>query len=130
MSKPEHDEISSYEWAVAALGMLLVLASIGFILYEELATSESPPDVHVSTESILRSGDGYLVAFKAENRGGSTAASLAIEGELSRGGVIVEMSEATIDYLPPRSHRSGGLFFSEDPSGGTIDLRASGFADP
>ena len=123
----QHDEISIFEWIIAAVGMIMVLASIAFIAYQGITTPRSPPDIRVRTIRIARSGDGYLVLFTAENLGGTTVAELSIEGEIERGGGT-EISEATIDYLPPRSQRSGGLFFENHPSG--VELRARGFVEP
>ena len=43
---------------------------------------------------------------------------------------VKEASEVTLDYLPPRSDREGGLFFAHDPRAGDLQLRAKGFARP
>jgi uncharacterized protein (TIGR02588 family) len=122
------DRISRYEWAVAGIGLVLVLSAIAFIAYQGFAV-DGPSDVRVHAGAIQRSGDGYLVAFVAENEGGSTVADLEIEGMVSQGDEV-ETSEAIIDYLPPRAHRSGGLYFTRDPSRGVMKLRVSGFTNP
>jgi uncharacterized protein (TIGR02588 family) len=70
------------------------------------------------------------VQFRALNEGGATAAQLMIEGELSGPDGPIETSEATLDYLPPRSGRQGGLFFARDPRGLDLQLRARGYAKP
>jgi uncharacterized protein (TIGR02588 family) len=35
-----------------------------------------------------------------------------------------------LDYVPPRSSREGGLWFSRDPRAGRLTLRATGYAEP
>jgi uncharacterized protein (TIGR02588 family) len=124
------DEISIYEWASAAIGLLLVLTSVGIMVYESLAGPKGPPDVHVQVASVERSGDGYLLSFRADNLGGSTAAKLEIEGRLSDRGQVLETRKAIIDYLPPQSHRSGGMFFTHDPQQATVELQAGGYTEP
>jgi uncharacterized protein (TIGR02588 family) len=121
---------SPWEWAVAALGLVLIVGAVGYLAYFALTTRSEPPSVLVTAESVAPSGEGYLVTVKAANRGGSTAAALTIEGTLMRDGSIVESSEATIDYLPRSSERQAGLFFTRDPSQYRLDLHPKGYANP
>jgi uncharacterized protein (TIGR02588 family) len=118
------------EWAIGALGALLLVGTIGFLVWHALGRGETPPDVRVVVESVLELQNGYLAQFRALNEGGTTAAQLVIEGELSGPDGPIETSEATLDYLPPRSDRQGGLFFARDPRGLDLQLRARGYAKP
>jgi uncharacterized protein (TIGR02588 family) len=119
-----------WEWAVALLGLGLILGSIGFLVYQVVAGDDSPPDVLVHADAILPVKTGYLVQIRAVNQGGSTAADLRIDGTLMGEGGSVETSEAVIDYVPARSHRKGGLFFTQDPRRFTLQLRAKGYVEP
>ena len=74
--------------------------------------------------------NGYLVQFRALNQGGSAAAELTIEGELTGAEGELELSEVVLDYLPPRSGREGGLVFAQDPRAGRLTLRAKSYAKP
>jgi uncharacterized protein (TIGR02588 family) len=132
MSKeqPKLDAAPAWMWAIGLLGLLLVAGSIGFALYEAVAGDASPPDVTVKLEGILPVQDGYLVEFRAVNEGGTTAAGLTVEGELRDGAEVVEVSDATIDYVPSHSEREGGLFFTQDPRQYDLQLRAKGFESP
>ena len=56
--------------------------------------------------------------FRAFNQGGSAAAELTIEGEVTGPDGSGEMSEAVLDYVPARSSREGELWFSGDPRAG------------
>ena len=69
-------------------------------------------------------GTGWVVEFEARNLSPVTAAQVTIEGRLADG----ETATATIDYVPGRSARRGGLFFSREPRG--AELRALGYQDP
>ena len=82
-------------------------------------------------ERVLELEDGYLVQFRAFNQGGSAAAELTIEGGARQVRTAsTETSEAVLDYVPARSGREGGLWFSGDPRAGRLTLRATGYAEP
>jgi len=117
-------------WSIGLLGLVLVMGSIMFMLYEALTGDTSPPDVTVQLESIEPIGNEFLVRFRAMNEGGSTAAGLTIEGTLMNGTESIETSNTTIEYLPSHSEREGGLFFTLDPRQYELQLRATGYEEP
>jgi len=118
------------EWIVGGLGAVLVGGAIAFLVYHSVTRDQAPPDVRVVAERVLDLPNGYLVQFRASNQGDSAAAQLTIEGELAGPDGETEVSEAVLDYLPPRSDREGGLVFSRDPRAGQLSLRAKGYARP
>lgn len=124
------DEAPLWMWGIGLLGLILVLGSIGFALYEAIAGDSSPPDVKVQVEGVIEAQNGFLVEFRVLNEGGRTAAGLTVEGELRDGTDIVETSETTLEYVPSHSERTGGLFFSQDPREYDLQLRAKGYETP
>ena len=118
------------EWVVGGLGAALVGGAIAFLVYHSLTRDHTPPDVRVAAQGVLDLQNGYLVQFRAFNEGASAAAELTIEGELTDPDGGTEVSEAVLDYLPPRSGREGGLWFSRDPRAGQLSLRATGYVRP
>lgn len=121
---------SPWEWVVAALGLALLAAAIGYLVYFAVTTAAGPPAVVFERGPVARSGDGYVVGVVIRNEGASTASAVEIEGTLMRNGVTVETSTATLDYLPRFSSRRAGLFFASDPRDGTLQLRANGYSEP
>ena len=117
-------------WGIAFLGLVLVLGSILFMLYEAATGDTSPPNVTVRLDAIQPMGTGFLVTFRAINEGGSTAAGLTVEGTLRNGTESIEISDTTLEYLPSRSEREGGLFFTLDPRQYELQLRATGYEEP
>jgi len=117
-------------WGIAFLGLVLVLGSILFMLYEAATGDTSPPNVIVRLDAIQPMGTGFLVTFRAINEGGSTAAGLTVEGTLRNGTESIEISDTTLEYLPSRSEREGGLFFTLDPRQYELQLRATGYEEP
>jgi uncharacterized protein (TIGR02588 family) len=128
--KQKSSEPPAIEWAVAAVGLLLVAGSIGVLVYEALTQNDAPPAIVVEVDRIHSTEGGYLVLLRVRNTGGQTAEGLVVEGELRQGDRTVERSETTIDYAPAHSERKGGLFFTRDPSAHEIHLRPLGFEEP
>jgi uncharacterized protein (TIGR02588 family) len=113
------------EWVASALGLVLILCVMGVIARDAFNGSAGmAPDIQVAATRIRQSEAGFLVEFEARNLSPITAAQVAIEGKLPGG----ETSTATIDYVPGRSARRGGLLFSADPRG--LELRALGYQNP
>jgi uncharacterized protein (TIGR02588 family) len=118
------------EWLVAALGALLVAGTIGSLVWLALGRDQTPPDVRVEAGAVLARQQGFLIEFRAVNTGGKAAAALLVEGELLGSDGVLETAQASIDYLPPRSARAGGLVFRRDPRRHELRLGVKGYVDP
>lgn len=131
---PKRAELGSatpaLEWIFAISGLVLVTLMLTFIGMNAAKNDRSPPNVSIKTLSVVPNGSGFLVLFQADNKGGSTAAALTIEGVLMDGEKEVASSNVTFDYLPAQSFRNGGLFFEKDPSRYKMELRPLGFQEP
>jgi uncharacterized protein (TIGR02588 family) len=131
--KPKDEQVegtSPWEWVVAAVGGLLVTAAILYMVYYGLSHPPTPPEVTLRQTGVVETASGYLVRFEAHNVGNSTAAGLVIAGALTSGGVDVEESETTLDYLPGLSKRQGGLFFEKNPAVHEVKLQPRGYVEP
>lgn len=119
------------EPAAGLIGVLLTLSMLGLLVRHAIRDDEAPPIVTVTAERIVAlPGGGYVVEFTARNRARTaTAAQLRIEGEL-RTATGPETAEATLDYVPARSEKRGGLYFVNDPRAGPLQLRAIGYSEP
>jgi uncharacterized protein (TIGR02588 family) len=115
---------------VATASAALVLAVVGFLIYDGLKSPQAPPEITVEVDSIQAAGTGYLVLFRARNAGRGTAADVVVEGELEADTGRVEASETTLDYVPPGGVARGGLYFERDPRRLKLELRAHGYRDP
>lgn len=113
------------EWIASAVGLILTLGVMGVIARDAFGPSaDLAPEVAVAATRVRQSGAGFLLEFEARNLSPITAAQVTIEGTLAGG----EISSATIDYVPGRSVRRGGLYFRGDPRG--AELRALGYQNP
>ena len=126
----EKDAIPIWEWIVAGVGLVLVASVIGFLIYEAFTGKRLPPDVKLSVDSVSEIRNGFLVRITAVNEGGTTAEGVIVEAELKSGTEPVERSRTTIDYLPPRSEKRAGLFFTRDPRQLDLQVRSLGYEEP
>lgn len=119
------------EWIAAGTGLFFLLGLLGVIGYDGLTgASSEPPSISIRQGPISRAGSTFTIPFEAINNGGGTAAALAIEGRLLDHGRTVETSIATIDYVPGHGRADGGLFFSRDPKGLTLEIRPTAYQAP
>ena len=122
--------VPALEWACAGVGLLLVAGTIGFMGYRAVAGDDGPADPVAWAEEVRPLRGGFRVGVRARNEGGSAAAEVEIEGELRRGGEVVERSGTRLDYLAAGSEREAGLVFERDPRGLELRVRAKGFREP
>jgi uncharacterized protein (TIGR02588 family) len=120
-----------WETAAAVLGAVIVGATIAFMVYEAVTTPADPvPQLAVRVDTVVSYADGHVVEFRATNTGHATAANVQIRGQLTADTGVVERSESTVDFVPARSWRRGGLIFKADPARHRVELRVVGFDRP
>jgi uncharacterized protein (TIGR02588 family) len=123
-------QVPALEWAFGFVGFALVAATIVFLAYEALTGGNAPPDIAVRADRIVAQDQGYLVEISATNRGDRTAAAVQVQAELKNGAETVESSEVQFQYLPARSERKGGVYFTHDPRRLKLVIRARGYERP
>jgi uncharacterized protein (TIGR02588 family) len=122
---------NAWEWVIAAAGAAITIAAIGLMVSEGLEHSEGEvPDVVVKADSIVEVSAGYVLVFSAINEGDATAAAVQVTGTLFADTGIVEERSTTMDFVPTRSQRGGGLIFRLDPRAFRVTLRAEGYQKP
>ena len=122
--------IPAVEWAVAAMGALFVGATILFLLWDGLTASPEPMAIAIEAEAPRPVDGGWHVPVRARNESDHAAAEVAVRGTLSGSAGEAQESAITFDYVPARSERRGGLFFTENPEGRRLDLRVEGYRRP
>lgn len=122
---------SALEWAVAAVGAVLVAAAIIYLIWYGIVRPDGPPELTLRPLSEAKQMEGgYLLPVELKNQGYSTAANVEIAGELRAGSESVETSHASIDYVPQQSTRKAYFQFTENPADYTLELRVEGMAKP
>ncbi len=113
---PREEAPPFWEWVVAGIGLVLVLASLVYLAINALEMREDArPRPQLELLGVEPLGQRFLVRVRVANHGEATAEGLVVAGELQQQGQVLERAELTFDFLPPRSTREAGLFFTRDP---------------
>jgi uncharacterized protein (TIGR02588 family) len=121
---------SPWEWACAFIGLVLLLASVGYLLHDAFTGQEGVPAPLVRLLDVQQQDGRYLARVQVFNQGRATAAALRVQGELRRGSEVVESSELEFQHVPGKSTREGGLFFVQDPRALQLQLSARSYQKP
>lgn len=126
----EHQPTSPYELVFAAIGLLLVLGTVGFLIFRGATTGSRPPAIRIEQRGVTPQRQGYVLEVDVRNDGDRTAAALTLEGELELPDGKKETADVSLDYVPSSSHRRAGLFFEHNPQKYPLKLRAKGYQEP
>ncbi len=122
-------DIPALEWGAAVLGLVLIVGSIAGLLYGAFE-QDTPPNLRAESGRIIPVSGRYLVQVKVRNHGGTTAASVLLEGKLQRDAKTIEVAAALFDYVPAHSMTEGGLFFTHDPRAYELRLETKSYEKP
>lgn len=124
------------EWAVFAVSLVLVLGTLGFLVYDA-ATGPSgprgdtkPPEIVVRLGEAERSGGVYAVPVEVRNNGEETAEGVHVEVVLESPGRAPERAELVVAFVPRQSVRRGWVTFTANPDAGRLTGRALGYEKP
>lgn len=117
------------ERIIGAVSAAVILGLMAFLGVRALANNGTPPDIVVELRGVTQVGAGWLVEVEATNLGSSAATDVEIEGEMPAPGGS-ERRSVVLEYVPPRSTRRGGLYFTGDPRTRPLTLRALGYRSP
>lgn len=118
------------EWIAAALGVLLTVGMLAYLLREGLSERNGPPVLTVATEPPVAAGGGFVVPVVVRNASSATAAAVEIRGTLEQGGRVVEERRLSFTYVPGGGEARGGLVFQHDPRGGRLSVIPEGYEEP
>jgi uncharacterized protein (TIGR02588 family) len=110
------------EWSVFAVGVILVLATLGFLVRESLVGTGGPPEVVARIGTPAASAGGFLVPVEVVNVGKGTAEDVKVTVVLELPDGETEEAELDIAFLPRDSRRDGWVTFQTDPRRGSLRL--------
>ena len=117
------------EWSVFAVSAALLVAVIGFLIYESATIGNAPPDIHVEVGPSEQRSGYFAVPITATNKGDHTAEGVHIEVVL-RGAGKEETGDFEIAFLPRRGSREAWVTFKSDPRAGAVEARVLGYEKP
>ncbi len=120
-----------FEWAVFAVGLALVAATLGYLAYDAATVTDSPPSIEVRAGEPQRREHNFVVPVTLTNHGDQTAEGVMVEVVLESGGQEKERAEFTVAFLPRRSTREGWAAFQTDPRAAErVRARVTGYEKP
>jgi uncharacterized protein (TIGR02588 family) len=125
------DHKNELEWAVFAIGLLLVAGILGYLGYKIFTHQPSPPDLQVEYSSSPTETAPYRYHVVVKNNGGETAEEVSIELVLEGDSATIEKAELQLPFVPQASKREGWVNFSKNPdTADTIMTRVVSFKKP
>jgi uncharacterized protein (TIGR02588 family) len=118
------------EWLVFAVGALLVSATVGYLAYDALAVTSSPPKIEVRLGEPVRTTEGFSVPVAVHNRGAQAAQSVLVRVEKRASDGPNETAELTLDFVPGDAVREGAAIFSGDPATSRLSAAPVSFQLP
>ncbi|MDO9418439.1 TIGR02588 family protein [Pararhizobium sp.] len=118
------------EWLTGILSALLVVGMITWVGKEALTQTGEPPELATSIIRTEPIPGGYRVMFEIVNSAETTAAAVAVRGQILENGEVKEESDVTFDYVPAESEATGAMFFRTNPAGKELRVMPVGYTDP
>ena len=118
------------EWSVFAVGLVLVLGTIGYLIYDAVTLGTTPPSLEVKLGKPQQRQTQFLVPVSVTNHGDETAEGVLVEVALESGGKETERAEFEIAFLPRQSTREGWVTFDKDPRAARLKARVLGYEKP
>lgn len=119
------------EWLVFAASLVLVLTTLGYLVYDGATFGNTPPSIEFQLGQPQPRKNHFMVPVSAINRGDETAEGVQIEVTLESGGKEQESASFEIAFLPRHSTRKGWVTFKTDPrSVEQMQARVLGFEKP
>jgi len=110
MAHKSRPEIPPLEWAIAAIGALIVAAVLVYFGLDAMR-ADTPPDLVAQVMAVRPASDGWVVEIRLENRGDRTAADVEV-------GVIEAGTRKSVRFelVPGRSQRFASIVLSSRPT--------------
>lgn len=118
------------EWAVFAVGLVLVVSTLAYLVYDGVTLGDAPPLLEVKTGTPEQRGYSYMVPVVITNHGDQTAEGVEIEVVAEHEGKE-ERAEFAVAFIPRKATREGWATFQTDPrTARQIKARVLGYEKP
>jgi uncharacterized protein (TIGR02588 family) len=127
MKKPQKNWL---EWMVFAVGLVLVGATLGYLIYTGATMGNEPPDLEVRLGTPEQRAHNFIVPVTVINHGDKTAEGIHVEVLLEMNGAEQARGELDIPFLPRHATREGWVTFEQDPRAAQLKARVLGYEEP
>ncbi|MBW4552176.1 MAG: TIGR02588 family protein [Aphanocapsa sp. GSE-SYN-MK-11-07L] len=108
------------EWITFLVALCIVAVIVGLVIYEWVTESNQPPILTISRQEIREAEGQFYVPFTVTNKGGLTAESVQVSGELQIEGQPSQIGDQQIDFLSSGEQQEGAFIFNHNPSRGEL----------
>ena len=105
-----------FEWAIFALGTVVVSGALGYLVYDAVSSGDKPPIIEIVLGSAERLAGHFAIPVTVFNRGDESAHQVQVEVVLRKRGGNDERSRLEIAYVPRHSWRHGWVTFGTNPA--------------
>jgi uncharacterized protein (TIGR02588 family) len=123
MAKRRPRRIPPAEWMATLISLGIVLATIGFLMFEAFQPGPLEPALTVDVLQVRESAGSFVVDVEVKNASRGAAADVHLAG------MSETRPQARVDYVPGFSSRRASLVFAFDP-GNNAEVRIVGYSQP
>ena len=120
----------TWEKVLGFVGFIFLCVGIFYLSWSAWSDKKLPPDIAINITNINQVSNGFLIEIEVVNNGSDAVSLLQVEGQLTNPAGATETSTAELDYVASHSISHAGLFFTNDPNQGNLQLRPLGFQPP
>ena len=124
-STRESQDHNALEWAVSAMGALITVGAIVYLIVQIITGAGDPPVLRITLGTPSNQAQSVLVPVTVSNEGGSVASDVVVE--VCTG--TAPCSQLTFRYVPHEAERSGRVGF-EAPIDAPLDARIVSYRLP
>jgi uncharacterized protein (TIGR02588 family) len=118
------------EWVVFAVGLILVSATLGYLIFAGATMGHEPPSLEVRLGTPEQRQFNFIVPVTVVNHGDETAEGVLIEVVMANGGKEIARGELNVAFLPRHATREGWVTFEQDPRTAQLKARVLGYQKP
>ena len=118
------------EWVVFAVGLILVSATLGYLIYAGASMGHEPPSLEVRLGIPEQTQFSFIVPVTVVNHGDEAAEGVRIEVVMLSGGEEKARGELDVAFLPRHATREGWVTFEQDPRTAQLKARVLGYQKP
>jgi uncharacterized protein (TIGR02588 family) len=119
------------EWSVFGISLLMVFSLLGYLLYQMITHTPSPPNLVITHQVESHQHMQFTVHLFVFNNGGQTAENVQVEVMLYKTGQEKERATMSVGYVPKGSMVEGWVAFQTDPAAAdSLVARVLGYNRP
>jgi uncharacterized protein (TIGR02588 family) len=126
------DGRTTAEWTTLGVSTAIVLALVGFVLYQHFAGGKQPAVIEVNPrlDAVRREAGTYHLPVEITNRGDLAAEDVRVQIALTTDRDRRQSSELGTDFLAGGASFRGVVAFEDDPARGNLTIDGLSFVEP